>query len=958
MAIVQISKIIQKQGNLADLPQLDVAEIGYATDSKRLFIGDEIPSDPDPTQLYNTEVLTQNSVDGTSIIYDPITGVISSVGGGGGGGGTVTSVGLSGGMTGLTVAGSPITTTGVMTLGGVLSVAHGGTGSNTSNGALISLLPSQVNNAGKYLTTDGSNVSWANVTGGTANAAGSNTQIQFNMGGQFAASDKLTYDPANDIFQVGSLTLTSYIESGNGQAMIVSANQSLTLQSLNQDIIVSLPTGNTHKIGISGPSASDYADNLATNDLVNKFYVDNAVANGTPNLFPPQAGNAGKYLMTDGLEVMWGPVGACNTDEYYQNVALLLSCSEAVGDTNLMDSSWWGEDKALPGQWEFSADRKKFGTTSLLVKEGIGPTWEDYRFTRHTNSGYTIEMWFRPETRSPTEQQAPNLFKLYDVATGDSIIEVSLFEDEAGLVIAFENDPGSLYSYSTGSEGWNHMAVVFQTNNNIDLYVNGTRLATRLAAAGIIAGALNEMWGFQLVSTDQLGNAYTCYIDGVRVTNGVSRYSGVTYTVPTTTFGNVPENGDAYWDDVTLLAHFDGENNYQGVLVDSSQYGNNPLTNGGARLSTDSQMFGPSSLFIDASGNVICFDQLGFSADFTIECWVRYSVSTFQPTNSYPIWSCGGAPMSIGVSVYAVSDTVGIAQIAIWDNNASPPNYNLVNYRSDASINLFSPQTWHAVAVQRRSGRIQMFVDGIMVLDFANTNTFSDTQNIQYIGTGASPSGGEVWQGYIDEFRLTRDVARYTDLVAPMGPFPLEVCVETLGLVKSVNVSGGNTGLTTTGGPVIDVGTITLSGILNIQSGGTGANNATGAINALLPAQSGQSGKFLTTDGTTVSWAAGGGGVTQILAGTNITISPTGGTGAVTISSSGAMGDGIGGSAFVPNNAFVTVEHNLGRIPIIMLWTLESDAGNIDQPGLYDVTINTFKVGASGSGGTVYFRYW
>jgi len=45
--------------------------------------------------------------------------------------GTVTSVALSGGTTGLTVTGSPITTTGTITLAGTLAVASGGTGTAT-----------------------------------------------------------------------------------------------------------------------------------------------------------------------------------------------------------------------------------------------------------------------------------------------------------------------------------------------------------------------------------------------------------------------------------------------------------------------------------------------------------------------------------------------------------------------------------------------------------------------------------------------------------------------------------------------------------------------------------------------------------------------------------------------------------------------------------------------------------
>lgn len=53
--------------------------------------------------------------------------------------GTVTSVALSGGTTGLTVTGSPITTTGTITLTGTLAVANGGTGGTTTATARTNL---------------------------------------------------------------------------------------------------------------------------------------------------------------------------------------------------------------------------------------------------------------------------------------------------------------------------------------------------------------------------------------------------------------------------------------------------------------------------------------------------------------------------------------------------------------------------------------------------------------------------------------------------------------------------------------------------------------------------------------------------------------------------------------------------------------------------------------------------
>lgn len=61
--------------------------------------------------------------------------------------GTVTSVALSGGTTGISISGSPITSSGTFTLAGTLAVANGGTGSTTASGARTNL--------GAYATTGG-----------------------------------------------------------------------------------------------------------------------------------------------------------------------------------------------------------------------------------------------------------------------------------------------------------------------------------------------------------------------------------------------------------------------------------------------------------------------------------------------------------------------------------------------------------------------------------------------------------------------------------------------------------------------------------------------------------------------------------------------------------------------------------------------------------------------------------
>ncbi len=68
MSIIQISKIQQRSGNIVDLPQLDEAEFGWASDTKQLFIGKTTPNE-------NIEVLTSYS----QINFDQINGTVGNL---------------------------------------------------------------------------------------------------------------------------------------------------------------------------------------------------------------------------------------------------------------------------------------------------------------------------------------------------------------------------------------------------------------------------------------------------------------------------------------------------------------------------------------------------------------------------------------------------------------------------------------------------------------------------------------------------------------------------------------------------------------------------------------------------------------------------------------------------------------------------------------------------------------
>ena len=116
MAIIQISRIQHRSGNLVDLPQLSEAEMGWATDERRLFIGRSAPYNPENVEVltsysnvnfsqiigaYGNLNISNTASDGQVLTYDGNNWV--NRGGAGGGEinlGAVSNVTISGGATG------------------------------------------------------------------------------------------------------------------------------------------------------------------------------------------------------------------------------------------------------------------------------------------------------------------------------------------------------------------------------------------------------------------------------------------------------------------------------------------------------------------------------------------------------------------------------------------------------------------------------------------------------------------------------------------------------------------------------------------------------------------------------------------------------------------------------------------------------------------------------------------
>jgi len=89
------------------------------------------------------------------------------------------------------------------------AINKGGTGQTTPNDAFNALVPSQTSNAGKILTTDGTNTSWTSAT--TTSPGGSSTYVQYNNSGAFGGISGVTSDGTKftTLTAAGSISLNA-----------------------------------------------------------------------------------------------------------------------------------------------------------------------------------------------------------------------------------------------------------------------------------------------------------------------------------------------------------------------------------------------------------------------------------------------------------------------------------------------------------------------------------------------------------------------------------------------------------------------------------------------------------------------------------------------------------------------------------------------------------------------------
>ena len=153
---------------------LDDIQVGPPEQNINILLANSM-TDPAPVpvpfiSLADNQALSPSIVQIISANYADLAPPVIPVTSSGGSSGTVTSVDVSGGTTGVTFTGGPITTSGTITMSGTLNVSNGGTGITTTpaNGALL------IGNGTGYTSanlTAGSNITITNASGAIMIAA-------------------------------------------------------------------------------------------------------------------------------------------------------------------------------------------------------------------------------------------------------------------------------------------------------------------------------------------------------------------------------------------------------------------------------------------------------------------------------------------------------------------------------------------------------------------------------------------------------------------------------------------------------------------------------------------------------------------------------------------------------------------------------------------------------------------
>lgn len=215
---------------------------------------------------------------------------------------------------------------------------------------------------------------------------------------------------------------------------------------------------------------------------------------------------------------------------------------------------------------------------------------------------------------------------------------------------------------------------------------------------------------------------------------------------------------DGATDNVVL--HLTGDN-----LTDSSPYGATVTTSGNTAVETATKKFGTGSIYFDGNGDRLEVNNLGLilgEDDFTIEFWIN--IPNASPTKGiFHIWN-GSVVDDYNIGLYYANNNLTFQMRSLGRTTT----------RGNVSTNTpITNNTWHHVALVRHHGYSIMFVDGTEVGARKDVGRMDCGYSRLQFGT----HWDSAYDGnfYLDDLRITRGVARYTEnFTAPTAAHPID----------------------------------------------------------------------------------------------------------------------------------------------------------------------------------------
>ena len=242
--------------------------------------------------------------------------------------------------------------------------------------------------------------------------------------------------------------------------------------------------------------------------------------------------------------------------------------------------------------------------------------------------------------------------------------------------------------------------------------------------------------------------------------------------------------GDPNFSSVVLLLHMDATGSPDEAL-DSSNSGHVTTFVGAAGIDEATVKFGSGSLHTDGAGDYLTLPdsddwELG-SGDFTLESWINADVAA-GTDGVIGRDATGGANNRYVMFI----DPSGLLGFYAGASAFSPTVQSTTDLRGAG---------WVHWAVTRENDTFRLFIDGVEEDSRTESFTITTSNELLHVGTDPTDASNRSLNGYIDDLRITKGVARYTaNFTPPTQAFPNGAGASASG------VAGANPVVTVLGG--------------------------------------------------------------------------------------------------------------------------------------------------------------